>query len=196
MEVIKEALIKECGNMYHDKVFIVENLPKKFLYERTAKLIHRVDKEGNRDGYYTPDPNGETEYTLLPGIEMSQTGDGGYVFWKGVLESENRLKDLDRFIERSLPRDMRIPARIVYAQQTGNPSSPPIPVNQIPRVQLPAPVEPVVAAPVVPVAVAVAAVAGQIKDPVVVDAKPITQSERMKKYWEDKRTQAQARTAN
>lgn len=195
METIKEVLIKECGNMFHDKVFIVENLPKKFIYQKTIKMVPRIDRDGYKDGTLTPDPKGEQEDTLLPGIEMSQTGDGALMFWNGTLESQERLKDIDKFIERSMPRDSRIPARIQYAQRVGDAASGPIPYSQIPRVTIP------VNEPVshFPENVSVDSITTTLVETVTVEA-PVksaqeaktSQSERMKKYWEDKRAKEQA----
>lgn len=137
--VLKEVLIKECGNSFHDKVFVVENLPKKFLFEKTAKLIPVVDKEGFKDGSVAPDPSGEMIETLYPGIEKSATGDGGYVFWMESEDAKQRLQDIDRYIDRTLPRDARLVRRVLYAQLVGESSSPPMPYHQIARVVLPAP---------------------------------------------------------
>lgn len=136
-EVIREVLIKECGDMLHDRVIIVENLPKKFLYDRTVRMMQRIDRDGWSDGTLLPDPDREMEDTLHPGLEFSQTGDGAIMFWRGNQESAQRLKDIDRYIEGTLPRDVRIPKRVEYAQQIGNPSAGPIPLFQIPRVSLP-----------------------------------------------------------
>lgn len=136
-ELLKEVLIKECGNMLHDKVFVVENLPKKFLYEKTVKMIQRVTENGYRDGTMVADPSGEIVETLYPGIEKSIQGDGGFLFWTTDRESLDRLRDIDRYIERVLPRDVRVPKRVPYAQSVGDPNSPPMPYHMIPRVTLP-----------------------------------------------------------
>jgi len=201
--IIKEALIKECGNMFHDKVFIVENLPRKFLYHKTVKMVPRKDRDGNLDGTMVPNQGREMEETLLPGIEFSASGDGAFLFWSSVQESKERLKDIDSFIERAVPRDARIPKRVDYAQIVGDPKSNPIPYSQIPRVILD-----------VPEFVSKTIVSSSVNAPSVVtqdvvftshDIPPLVdrgmskknkdeQSLRMKKYWEDKRA-AQASTA-
>lgn len=196
--IIKEALIKECGNMFHDKVFIIENLPRKFLYHKTVKMVSRKDKEGNLDGTKVPNQQGEMEETLLPGIEMSAQGDGAYIFWSSEQESKERLKDIDVYLERAVPRDSRIPKRVDYAQQVGDARSNPIPYSRIPRIALEAPefdVKPVVVTPSQPQYVA----PDPAKTPPLVDKRESKkfandQSARMKKFWEDKRA-AQAKTA-
>lgn len=139
-EMLTEVLIKECGNMFHDKVFIVENLPKKFLYEKTVKMVQRVI-DGYRDGTKVPDPSGELVDTLYPGVEKSPTGDGGYMFWKNDRESSDRLNDIDRYIERILPRDSRLVARVPNAQQIGAINSAALAYKDIPRITLPIPDE-------------------------------------------------------
>lgn len=141
-EILKEVLVKEWGNMFHDKVFIVENLPKKFLYEKTVKMVPRTNKEGWTDGTMVPAPGGELVETLYNGIERSPTGDGGFMFWNNHAESLARLKDIDRYIEHSLPRDSRLVARVPYAQMVGEKNSPPMGYHMIPRVTLPLKEEP------------------------------------------------------
>lgn len=179
MEIIKEALIKECGNMFHDRVFVVENLPRKFLYGMSVKMVPRL-REGFSDGSLVPDPKGELIETLHEGIEMSPTGDDGFMFWNGVQESENRLQDIDRFIERTLPRDARIPVRVEYAQRIGDAASPPMPMSRVPRVVLPVEAD---------------AVETTIPEAKKSDFRTAA-SDRMKKYWEDKKAQTQATTAS
>ena len=136
-EILKEVLIKECGEGLHDKVFIVENLPREFIYEKTVKMVPRFDREGFSDGIMTADPKREMAWTLLPHLEKSQTGDDGICFYRSDREASERLMAIDRYIDRSLPRDARIPARINYGQQIGNPSSGTIQYSQIPRVNVP-----------------------------------------------------------
>ena len=138
---LKEVLIKECGDMLHDKVIVVENLPKRLLYEETIKMVPHVDRDGYKDGTMVPDPKGEMVETLKPGIEKSLNGDDGFLFWKGNQESQERLKDIDRYIDGTLPRDIRPPSRIPYAQQVGNTASNPIQYRNIPRIVLSVPDE-------------------------------------------------------
>jgi len=195
--ILKEALIKEAGNMYHDKVFIVENLPRKFLYGWTTKMVPRKDINGYNDGSKVPSQNGEVEETLLEGIEMSATGDGAFLFWSSMREGTERLKAIDRYIERTLPRDVPVPKRVDYAQQIGNSMSGPINYNQIPRVSLKAPE---FENPEVPMQSGSPVVSQAVKEEAVpVESEPLVKrgddkTEKMKKYWEDKRA-AQASTA-
>jgi hypothetical protein len=139
MELLKEVLIKECGAGYHDRVFIVENLPKKFLYEKTAKMVSQKDKEGFHTGSLVPSPAGEMVDTLYPGLEESQTGDKGIVFWTTNAESVRRLKEIDRYIEGVFPRDARLEERVDNATQKGSPNASPLPYHLIPRLTLPIP---------------------------------------------------------
>lgn len=198
MDILKEVLIKECGNMFHDKVFIVENLPKKFLFEKTARMIPRRDERGQAMGDSVPDPSGEMVDTLYPGIEKSPTGDNGYMFWKGNLESEGRLRDIDNYVERSVPRDSRIPARVDYAQRVGDASSGPLSYDKIPRVTIPLPDMPEEPKPPVEIATQ-KPVVNEIPIPSSTGSLPpapaaerltgerLSQSDRMKKYWEDRK---------
>lgn len=139
-EILREVLIKMCGNRLHDKIIIIENLPKKFLFEKTRKMIVQRDREGFTDGTMMVDPSGEMIETLRPGIEKSQTGDGGLVFFSMDQESMTRFADIMRYIEVNFSRDHRIPSFVDNAQQIGNPATGPLPYSQIPRIQLPAPI--------------------------------------------------------
>lgn len=136
-EILKEVLIKKCGNRLHDQVLIIENLPRKFLYEQTRKMVPRVDRDGWMDGTMQVSPDKELVWTLLTGIDKSQAGDGGYCFWMGDQESENRLKDIMRYVEGVFPRDQRIPVFVDNAQLRGEANTGPIALSQIPRVSLP-----------------------------------------------------------
>lgn len=139
-EVLKEVLLKKCGNRIHDQVLIVENLPRKFLFEETRKLVPKKDREGWLDGTMTVDPSGEMVWTLYPGIERSQSGDGGFIFWTNEQESDGRLKDIMRYIDGVFPRDQRLPSFVDNAQLRGEMNTGPIPYNLVPRISLPAPI--------------------------------------------------------
>lgn len=141
-EIFKEVLVKKCGNRRHDQVMVIENLPRKFLFEQTRKMIQRIDRDGYPDGTMVVDPSGALIWTLYQGIEKSQTGDGGYLFWVGDQESENRLKDIMRYVDMSFPRDQRIPEFVDNAQMRGESNTGPIPYNMIPRLTLPIPETP------------------------------------------------------
>lgn len=136
-EILREVLIKKCGNRLHDQVLIIENLPRKFLYEQTRKLVPRVDRDGWMDGTMQVSPDKELIWTLYPGIELSQTGDGGYCFWSENQESANRLKDIMRYVDASFPRDQRLPEFVDNAQVRGESNTGPIINSQIPRIALP-----------------------------------------------------------
>src|SRR5688572_6086434 len=114
MEYIKEALIKEVTGVSHDLVFIVENLPKHLLFHKGPKMVPKVDDKGYGTGDLIT-VQGEFVDTLNGGIQYSQTGDGGFVFDTNHGEAIDALKDIDRYIESSFPRDQRIPKRACYA---------------------------------------------------------------------------------
>lgn len=149
MEVLKNVLIKEVdGSKVGDKVFIVDNLPKSLLY---TKVIKRVIDLESQNQNLIPDfkivegrrvPTGAMVDELLPGIEMSQTGDGAYVFFVMNNESKYRLQDIDNYLRAKVPVTERIPQRIPYAVQPGVLTSGPRALSDLPRVVLPEPVSP------------------------------------------------------
>lgn len=147
MEVLSGVLIKEVAGAT-DKVAYIDNLPKKFLYQRVRKMI--VDP-------YDPQQRVVPEYQLvdgkkvptnafvdeiLPGIERSQTGDDAYVFFTVYNEAKAKLAAIDHYIKMSMPIAERIQERIPLALQPGLMSSGPRPLSDIPHVVLPAPVSP------------------------------------------------------
>lgn len=150
MEVLKNVLIKEVdGSRLGDKVFIIDNLPKSLLYKQAIKLMvdfttpqqnlvpeFQLDERGRKI------PTGAKTDELLPGIELSQTGDGGYVFFVQNNEGKMRLADIDRYLQATMPVSERVPVRIPYSSQPGTLSASPRPLDQLPRVVLPAPVSP------------------------------------------------------
>jgi len=149
MDTLKNVLIKEVtGHKQGDMVIYVDNLPKHLLYKRAKKLM--ID-------YTNPQQNLvpcfkmvdgrkiETEETfdeLLPGIEMSQTGDGAFCFFTQYNEAKYRLRDIDNYLRATVPVSERLAERIPYAAQPGLLTSGTIPLNAIPRVVLPEPVSP------------------------------------------------------
>ena len=149
MELLKNVLIKEVGSL--DKVFYVDNLPKNLMYRRVKKMIidpydaqQRVVPEYDLvDGRKIP-TNAMVE-ELLPGIEVSPTGDGAFVFFLMMNEAKERLADIKRYIKGAMPVAERIPEPVPYAIQPGVMSSGTIPLHNIPRVVLPEPVSPPVA---------------------------------------------------
>lgn len=149
-ETLREVLLKLIGNKLHDRVIVIENLPSKFLFEQTRKMKQRVDRDGWSDGTMVVDPSGEMIWTLRPGIEKSQTGDGGFVFNDAERESSDRMKDILRYIEMSHSRDARIPQFVDNAQMVGDARSMPLPYAQIPHIVLPAPMIPSVPILIVP----------------------------------------------
>lgn len=152
MEYLKKVLIKEVdGSKMGDKVFYVENLPKSLLYRKEKKQIIDYTDPQNRQNY-VPDfilndagrkiPTGATVDALLPGIELSQTGDEALCFFTQMNEARERLAAIDRYIQQTVPVYDRVPQRIHYAMQPGTMSSGPIALSAIPSVVLPEPASP------------------------------------------------------
>jgi len=152
MEVLKKVLIKEVdGSNVGDKVFYIENLPKSFLYRKERKQIIDYTDQQNRQRYVPDFVVNERGHkvntnamvdTLLPGIEVSQTGDEAYCFFTMYNEAKDRLADIDRYIQQVMPVSERVARRIPYAMQPGVMSSGPIALSNIPSVVLPAPASP------------------------------------------------------
>lgn len=150
MEVLKNVLLKEVdGSKVGDKVIYVDNLPKSFLYTKAIKLmVDYTNPQQNLVPEFELDERGRKIPTramvdeLLPGIEMSQTGDEAFVFFIQNNEGKQRLLEIDRYIQQNMPVAERIPARIPYSSQPGVMTASPRPLSQIPRVTLPEPVSP------------------------------------------------------
>ena len=152
MELLKNVLIKEVdGSKDGDKVFYVDNLPKSLLYrEALALMIDYTDPHGQQN--YVPEftlteagkkiPTRRLTDELLPGIERSQTSDKAYVFFMQYNEAKLRLKDIDQFIQTTMPVLERIPRRISISTQPGVMSAGPKALSDLPRVVLPEPVSP------------------------------------------------------
>lgn len=152
-EILKDVLIKEASG--NDKVFIVDNLPKSFLYRKELKLMidytdvrqqqnlvpaFEVDERGRKI------PTKEQVDTLLPGIELGINEENCFVFSTDYNEAKERLAAIDRYIEKVVPNADRIPERVSYAAQRGLMSSAPLARHLIPRVVLPELVSPPVLA--------------------------------------------------
>jgi hypothetical protein len=101
----KLVLIKEVGGGSQDRIYEVRNLPKSLLFGDDNKL--------------------------LGGIEISQTGDGGFVFFGRTDESKRRLSTIDRYISGIYPRTQTLPRRIPNAQEPGRMSSNALTRNQL-----------------------------------------------------------------
>ena len=141
-EYLTDVLIIEATNK--PSCFIIDNLPKHFLFQRTKKLMpmqeysERMVPAFTIDEYGKHVPTGEMEDTLQPGVEISQSGDGAYLFSPGYNESRDRLRQIDEYIAVHI-QDPAKRRRVLYAAQPALMSSAPIPRHQIPHVVLPAP---------------------------------------------------------
>lgn len=126
-EVVENVLIKEVTGG-GDKVFIINKLPKTMLYKAEREMVPLGKDQ-------TDQPTGEVIDKLLPGIELSQTGDDGYTF-HDIAEAKKRLAAIDRYIRGLWPHTKPLPRREYLAMQPGHPASPPRPVSAILRVDL------------------------------------------------------------
>jgi hypothetical protein len=150
MEVLKNVLIKEVdGSKVGDKVVYIDNLPKSLLYTRVKKLMvdyttpfQNLVPEFELDERGRKIPTGATVDEVLPGIELSQTGDDAFVFFIQNNEGRLRLAEIDRYVQNNVPVAERIQPRIPYSMQPGVMTASPRPLSQIPRVVLPEPVSP------------------------------------------------------
>lgn len=148
---ISDVLIKDITDRGVDEVFIVDNLPKAFLFKNEQKMIIDYTDPQNRQ-LLVPDfevldngmkrRTGATTEVLLAGIELSDSGDGAYVFHTELNSAKDALQAIDNYINRVYQGNGKVPERVPYAAQPGSHNSAPIPRNQIPRVVLPELVSP------------------------------------------------------
>ena len=99
----KKVLIKEVGS-YHDKVFVVKGLPQELLFAEDDKI--------------------------LPGIEISQTGDGSFVFNNNG-PAKLQLSLIDQYIRGVYPSHLPAPKRIHNAQEPGRSATPALSESQL-----------------------------------------------------------------
>lgn len=142
-EYLSDVLVIEANGL-KPTCFILDNLPKRFLYQRTKKLMPMQEYSERMVPAFTVDengrhvPTGEMEDTLQSGVELSQSGDGAYLFDPSYSESKNRLQQIDEFIKDKIT-DPEKRKRVPYAAQPGLRSSAPVARHTIPHVVLPAP---------------------------------------------------------
>lgn len=132
---LENVLIKEVTG-FGDKVFVVSRLPKSLLYVKAQEQKPVVVTMPNGSKDQVLQPTGKIVDELLPGIEMSQTGDGGFVFWDKN-EAKQHLKAIDKWISQICPPTMRIPEREYYARTPRDQSSPAKHISQVVRVEIP-----------------------------------------------------------
>jgi len=141
-EYLSDVLIIE-QNGLRPTCFIIDNLPKHLLYQRTKKLMPMQEYSERLVPAFTVDehgkhvPTGEMEDTLQPGVELSQCGDGAYIFYP-IGEAKERLQQIDEYVASKIA-DPGKRKRVSYAAQPGLRNSAPVARHQIPRVVLPAP---------------------------------------------------------
>ena len=134
---LDEVFIKAVTDSGIDMVFILRNLPKKFIYREVPKTVTRYDRDVYTDGTQMVDPSGAMKEELLDGLEHSQTEDGSILVRTGLEPGKTALVAIDRYIAGTLPRDVVIPERVPYPMQVGDPRSNPRPKSMIPAIDLP-----------------------------------------------------------
>lgn len=132
MKLLKDVFIKVMWGGRPDSAFIVDNLPWDMVYR--MEYPRAINKE---KGVFEPDTTAEKVETLLPGISLSQTGDGGLMFDAHNQESKLRLKTIDDYIRSVWDYKKPLPQRVPNAIQPSNSGSSPLPISMIPRVTLP-----------------------------------------------------------
>lgn len=135
-EIIKDVLIKEIGGNMHDKVQVVNELPKNLLYVTGHPKVPKINRDGDFTSELKEDRNTWID-VLKDGIKPSQTGDGAYVFDVATGAGKERLAEIDQYILATLPREAGVPHREFICAEPGDAKSPPKPRNQFPRVELP-----------------------------------------------------------
>ena len=149
-DTLKEVLIIEANGL-RVKAFIVENLPKEFLYHKTKKLMpieeysERLVPCFTRDEQGIKHPTGEMTDALNPGITEDGAGSGGFIFDLFSDDSMSSLRRIDKYLEDTIKDPALRPSREPYAQVPLDQNSSPKAYNTIIRVKLPVPTSPPVA---------------------------------------------------
>jgi hypothetical protein len=146
-EMLKEVFIKEFHESGVDRVFYVQNLPKRLIWRKVPKMVVRYDRDGYTDGTLAVDPKGEMVDGLLDGLEHSRNGDKSIVFPMGVEAAKFALRAIDAYIAGTLPRDIVLPQRIPYPLDPTSSRSMPKTRDMIPTVVLPLREEPKLVSP-------------------------------------------------
>ncbi len=136
-EILDEVFIKEVGDDGIDRVSFVQNVPRRFFYAETPKMVMKRDKEGYAEGHMVPRDPLELEWTLKDGLEYSLNGDGSILFQVRRAEAKDALAALDDYIDRSIERGIVIPDRIPYPMDVKDPRSNPKPKEMIPKIKIP-----------------------------------------------------------
>jgi hypothetical protein len=142
---MKEVLVKVITGSGCDRVLVIENLPKRFIFEKVQKMapLFVQNSAGMKIATEASIPVfGEYEEALKEGITLSQTGDGGYVFNLNENKSVELFKELDNYVKRNLPRDHERVEAVPYATDPSSALSGPIPYSAIPRAKLPVLIDP------------------------------------------------------
>ncbi len=136
--VLKDVLIKQIGGNVHDLGIVVNELPKNLFYHKNFPRVPKLDRDKEPTGNLKRDrAAGKIADELKPGIKVSQTGDGGFVINIHNQEGEQRFREISSYITSNLPAGTAQPRFDYICTEPGNASSPPKPVAQLPRVELP-----------------------------------------------------------
>ena len=134
--ILQDVLIKEIGGSIHDKVQVINELPKSLLFIKGHPKVPKINKDGETTAELKEDRQVWVD-VLKDGIKPSQTGDGGYVFEIGTNAGRERLAEIDQYVLAALPREAGVPRRDFICIEPGDAKSPPKQRNQFPRVELP-----------------------------------------------------------
>jgi hypothetical protein len=135
-DTLKEVVVRKCSSAGSDSVFLVKNLPSKFIYGDYPVMVGQVDRDGYQLGTVVPDPTGKTEKKTHEGIQYNEDTDT-FMFFSDSQEGARRLQDIDLHIDAVLPREMRRPVRVLFTSQKDNFQAPPITRSKMPVVELP-----------------------------------------------------------
>lgn len=136
--ILKDVLIKQIGGNVHDLGIVVNELPRDLFYHKNFPRVPKLDRDGEPTGNLKRDRKvGKIKDELKPGVTLSQTGDGGYVINIQSQEGQQRFKELSSYVVHMLPVGTAMPKFDFICVEPGNMSSPPKPISELPRVELP-----------------------------------------------------------
>lgn len=137
-DTLKDVLIIQVGGNFHDLAIVVNELPKNLFYHKNFPRVPKLDRDGEPTGNLKRDRAvGKIADELKPGIKMSPAFKGGFVIDIQNQEGEQRFRELSSYITTNLPAGTTAKRFEPLCVEPGNPSSPPRPISQLPRVELP-----------------------------------------------------------
>ncbi len=179
-EVLKEVLLISSNGLRVTCV-VIENLPKKFLFHKTKKLMPLEEYSDRLVPAFTIDletgknvPTGEMVDEILPGVTLDGAGSGGFIFDSFSDDAIQRLRAIEEHVNNTISDPAKRIQWVPYAQRPGDIQSAPRAYSTILRVSLPQPVSPSTALP------AVGQVAGHPNLPAKKERKPMTEEHKAK----------------